>query len=88
MVMNWEKNPKITNTVLVRVSIVVKRHHDHGSSYIGKYLLWGWLTAQSFSPLLSWQETWCSVRHGALEIMRDLHLKLQASEVTLCWGRA
>jgi hypothetical protein len=32
--------------VLIRVSIAVERHDDHGNSYKGKHLIggsWGWL---------------------------------------------
>ena len=52
--------------VLVRVSIAVKRHHDHGNSYKGKHFIGAGLWFQRFSPLSSWQEAWWHVsRHGA-----------------------
>ena len=40
-------------TVLVRVSIAVKRHHDQGNSYKRKHLIGAGLEFQRFSPLLS-----------------------------------
>ena len=53
-------------TVLVRVSIAVKRHHDQGNSYKGQHLIGAGLHFQTCSPLLSWQEAWQNPgRHGA-----------------------
>ena len=40
-------------TILVRVSIAVKRHHDHGNSYRGKHVIGAGLQFHTFSPLLS-----------------------------------
>ena len=52
--------------VLVRVSIVVKRHHDQGNSYKGKHLVGAGLQFQRFRPLSSWWEAWQHAgRHGA-----------------------
>lgn len=45
--------PNSTIAVLVRVSVAVKRQHEHNSSYEGKLLIMGGL---QFSPLLSWKE--------------------------------
>jgi hypothetical protein len=57
---------KNTNAVLVRVSIVVKRHHDQGISYKGQHLIVAGLQVQRFSPLSSWQEAWqCPGRNGS-----------------------
>jgi hypothetical protein len=43
-----------------------RRHCGHGNSYKGKHFMCDWLTAQRFSPLLSWWEAWQFVgRHGA-----------------------
>ena len=39
--------------VLVRVSVTVKRHHDHSNSYKGKVFNWDGLHFQKFSPLSS-----------------------------------
>jgi hypothetical protein len=51
---------------LVRVSIAVKRHHDHNNSYKRKHLIEAGLQLQRFSPLLSWWEMWQSTgRHSA-----------------------
>jgi hypothetical protein len=50
----WLQNP----SVLVRVSAVVKRHHDQGNSYKRKDLIGVDLQAQMFSPLSSWQKAW------------------------------
>ena len=52
-------------SVLVRVSIALKRHHDQGNSYKGQHLIGADLQVQRFSPLTSrwkaWQDTG---RHG------------------------
>jgi hypothetical protein len=49
--------------VLVRVSIAVKRHHDHSNSFKGKHFIGSWLTDQRCSSL--WQEAWWHIgRHG------------------------
>jgi hypothetical protein len=54
--------------VLVKVSIAVKRRHDHITfSYIEKHFLG--TGSQRFSPLSSWQEVWWHTgRHGAREV--------------------
>jgi hypothetical protein len=43
-------------SVLVRVSIAVKRHHDQGRIYKGQYLIGTALYFQRFHPLSSWQQ--------------------------------
>ena len=45
---------KVLPGVIVRVSIAVKRHHDHGNSYEGKYLIEVVVTVQKYSPLSTW----------------------------------
>jgi hypothetical protein len=56
---------EIKKIVYVRVSITVKRHHDHGNSYKGKHLVWIGLQSQRFSQILSWQKAWQHAsRHG------------------------
>jgi hypothetical protein len=45
-------------SVLVRVSIAVKRQQDLGNSYKGKLLIGAGLQVQRFSPLQSWQDIW------------------------------
>ena len=63
-----EKDRKSKESVLVRVSVAMKRHHDHGNSHKGKHLIGAGLQFQRFSPLLSWQEAWQHAgRHGAGE---------------------
>ena len=47
-----------TVTVLVTVSIPVKRHQDQGNTYKEQHLIGAGLQVESFSPLLSWQEAW------------------------------
>jgi hypothetical protein len=37
--------------VLVRVSVVVKRHHDHSNLYKGNHLIGDGIQFQRFSPL-------------------------------------
>jgi hypothetical protein len=46
-----------TRIVFVRVSIAVNRHHDHGNSYKGQYIIGAGLLVHRFSPLSLWQET-------------------------------
>ena len=64
-------------SVLVRVSIVVKRHCDQGNSYKEQHLIGAGLQFQRFNPL-SW-------KHGSiqadmvLEEPRVLHLHLKAA---------
>ena len=36
----------------------MKRHHDHGNSYKGKYLPGAGLQVQIFSPISSWRAAW------------------------------
>jgi hypothetical protein len=55
-------------TVLVRVSIAEKRHHDQGNSYKG-HLRGAGLQVQKFSPLSSW--------HGSIHIDTVLKKKLE-----------
>jgi hypothetical protein len=58
----------IKHCVLVRVSIAVKKHHNHNNSYRGDYFIWAALHFQRFSPLSSWPEAWWHAgRHGARE---------------------
>jgi hypothetical protein len=67
-------------TVLVRVSIAVKRHHDHGNYYTGKLLIGTGLQFHRFSPLLSSWETWQHIGRLVLEKeLRVLHLDRQAA---------
>ena len=63
----WSLNFSLKlHKVLVRVSIAVKRHYDHGNSYKGKHLIGAGLWFQRFSPLSSWWGAWQHVgRHGA-----------------------
>ena len=72
--------------VSVRVSIAVKRDHDHDNSYKGKHSI-GWLT---FSEI---QFIFNMVRHGSVQVdmvlekqLRIFHL-VQAKEVFLASGR-
>ena len=54
--------------VVLRVSIAMMRHHDHGKSDKGKHLIRASLQFQMYSPLLSWWEAcWHAGRHGAEE---------------------
>jgi len=70
----------IEGSVLVTVSIAVKRHHDWGNSYEGKHLLRTGLQFQRFSPLSLWQGTWWLVgRHGAREGAKSSTSGLQAA---------
>ena len=67
----------------LRVSIAVKRHHDHGNSYKGKHFTGASLQSQRFSPLLSWWEAWRGSLQAGIVLekeLRVLHLDLQAAE--------
>ena len=58
----------LLESVLVRVSISVKRRCDHGNSYKGQHLIGAGFQVQRFSPLSSRQEAWQRLgRHGAGE---------------------
>lgn len=48
----------IVRAVLVRVSMAVKRHHDHSNSLQRKTFNWDWLKVQRVSPLSSGREAW------------------------------
>jgi hypothetical protein len=57
----------------------VNRHHDHGNSYKGQYLIGAGLQVQRFSPLSSKQEHE-SIQEGIVqEELRVLHLHLKAA---------
>jgi hypothetical protein len=65
----------------LRLSIAMKRHHDHRNSYKGRYLIGAGLQFQRFSPSSSWWE------HGGMQAgmvlekeVRVLHLDLQAAD--------
>ena len=63
----------MNTVVLVRVSIAVKRHHDHGNSYKGKHLIGSGLQFQRFSPLSSWWGAWQHTgKHGTGEVAQFL----------------
>jgi hypothetical protein len=73
-------------TVIVRVSIAVKRHHDQGNSYKG-HLIGAGLQVWWFSPLPSWQEH-SSIQAGmVLEELRILypHPKEARSRLSPKW---
>ena len=56
----------IPQSCCLRISIAVKRHHDHGNSYKGKHLAGAGLHLQRFCQLSSWQEAWRHTgRYGA-----------------------
>ena len=55
--------------VLIRLSIAMKRHHDHGNSYKEKHLIGSGFQFHRFSPLSSWWEVWqCAGRYGVGEV--------------------
>ena len=61
------KRDMVLGSVLVRVSIAVKRHHDQGNSYKGQHLIGAGFQVQRFSPIIrlhlsSWQHPG---KHGA-----------------------
>ena len=64
--------------VCLRVSMAVKRHHDHNNSHKGKCLIGPGLQFQRFRPLLSWQEAWQHAgQHGAGQRAEVLHFNPQ-----------
>jgi hypothetical protein len=54
-----------TISVLVRVSIALKRHHDHGNSYKGKHLIGAGLRFRGLVHYHHGEKLAC--RHGAGE---------------------
>ena len=55
----------INDCILVRVSIAVKRHHDHGNSYKRKHLIGAGL---QFRGLVHYHRgRWCTDRHDVGE---------------------
>ena len=64
-------------TLLVRVPIAIKRHHDQGNPFTGHFFEAGLLVLR-FSPLLLWLEAW--QRPGmVLGELRVLYLVLKAN---------
>jgi hypothetical protein len=66
--------------VFIRVSVVLKRHHDQGKSYQGKHLIW----AHSFRGSVHYHH---GGKHGNVQAdmvmkkeLRILHLDPQAAE--------
>ena len=61
--------------VIFRVSIAVKRHHDHGQLLSGKTFIWGFLTGTEvqFTVIMAGSR-WHVGRHGAGEKTKVLHL--------------
>ena len=66
-------------SVLVRVSIAVKRHHDQSNSSKRSHLIGVGLQVQRFSSLSSRQEHGSMWAGMALEELRVLHLVLKAN---------
>jgi hypothetical protein len=60
--------PLPPSSVLIRVAIAVKRHHDHSNTYEPNHLIGAVLQIQRFCPLSLWWEAWhCAGRLGAEE---------------------
>jgi hypothetical protein len=59
--------------------IAVKRHHDHGNSYKGKYLIGAGLQFQRFSLLLLGEDSGMQADMMMKKKLRVLHLDLQAA---------
>jgi hypothetical protein len=74
-------------SILVRVFIAVKRHHDQGNSYKGQHLIGAGLQVQGFSPLSSrWEHG--SIQAGMVqEELRVLHFvpKANGRRLTPTW---
>ena len=60
----------IPTSVLIKISITLRKHHDHSKSYKGKHLIGAGLQFQRFSPLSScgWGTYWLAGRHGNREV--------------------
>jgi hypothetical protein len=77
----------VATSVLVRVSIAVERHHNHGNSYKGIHLIEAGLQFQKFSPLSLWQEAWWQAGiHGAREELRVLIFIYRHQQETVILG--
>ena len=78
--MHIDVTPDITlDAICLRVSIAVKRHHDHGNSYKGKHLIE--VVAYSFRGLIHYHRggghggELCSVQTDMVLELRLLHLE-------------
>lgn len=60
----------------LKVSIAVKRYHDHAPLIKESILIGDGLYFQRFSPFLSWLEAW---QHAGRHELRVLHVDLQAA---------
>ena len=69
----WLQNP----SVLVRVSAVVKRHHDQGNSYKRPYLVGAGLQVQRFDPLSS---QWKALQHPGRHYVGGAESSVYSSE--------
>lgn len=43
----------VMNIALVRVSVVVKRHYNHGNYYRGKHFIEGWFASSEFIVIMA-----------------------------------
>ncbi|ERE67102.1 reticulocalbin-1-like protein [Cricetulus griseus] len=59
----------IESTISVKVSIVVKRYHDHSNSYEGKHLTKAVLRFQTFNPLPSCKKIILHVNPRSLSLL-------------------
>lgn len=73
-------------SVLVRVSIIVKRHSDQKNVYKGQLLIGLGLQFQRFSPLSSWQEGWELSNTLAIGGSWSFHPVLTVNMRRLCHG--
>jgi len=64
----------------LRVSVVLKRPHDHDNSYKGEHLIMAGWQLQRLCPLSSWWEARCTQADTVLEKeLRGLHPDGQAA---------
>lgn len=58
--------------VVIRVSLAVKKYHDHDNAYKINHLIEAGLQFQKSSPFSSWRGAWWhSGRHGAVEVAKN-----------------
>ena len=70
-------------SVLVRVSIAIKRKHEHNNSYKGKPLVGAGLQFQRFSPLIIMVRSMAARTQGDIVLEKEpraLHLDIQTAE--------
>ena len=64
------------SSVLVRVSIAVKRHHDHGNSYKEKHLIVAGLQFRDLVPCHHGEARWHTGRHKCWSGSQEFYIRI------------